>query len=119
MIETLTAAGKTDLIPPQLRRLRGLVGVPRLAMRVTAMTSKWLFKSGRPEEGVLELDALGNVSEVKDSLALSLIAQHSDMTDEERKRVLQRAVEVASCDEERHLAELTLTSYLMRGHGID
>lgn len=113
MIRALSAAGKTELILPQLRRLRELVGVPRLAMRVTAITSRWLFESNRYEEAVLELDALGNVSELKDSLALFLIARHTDMTRAERKKVLQKAIEVAACDEEKQLARLNLAESLL------
>jgi tetratricopeptide (TPR) repeat protein len=84
-------------------------------MRVTAITSRWLFASERYEEAVLELDALGNVSELKDSLALFLIARHSDMKDQERKRLLQKAIEVAACDEEKQLARLNLASSLLEG----
>jgi hypothetical protein len=113
MVRALSAVRKTDLILPQLRRLREVVGVPRLAMRVTAITSRWLFQSERYEEAVLELDALGNVSELKDSLALFLIARHTDIPWAERKKVLQKAVEVAACDEERQLARLNLAESLL------
>jgi hypothetical protein len=113
MIRALSLAGKTELILPQLRRLRLLVGVPRLAMRMTAIASSWLFASGRPEEAVLELDALGNVSDVKDAMALSLLAQHADLTDEGKRDVLERAIQVAACADEKQLAQIDLASHLL------
>ena len=81
-------------------------------MRITALASSWLFECGRPEEAVLELDALGDPSELEDSLALSLVARHFDLPDENKKRVLQRAIDQSACDEERHLAKLSLAAHL-------
>jgi hypothetical protein len=114
----LKAVGKSDLVLPQLNRLRGLVGVPRLAMRLTALGSSWLFDCGKSEEAVLELDALGDPFELKDSLALSLVARHFDLSDENKKRLLQRAVDQSACDEERHLAKLSLASFLFTKQGV-
>lgn len=113
MIRALKAVGKSDLVLPQLHRLRELVGVPRLAMRVTALASSWLFECGRPEEAVLELDALGDPFELIDSLALSLVARHFDLSDENRKKILHRAIDQSACDEEKHLARLNLASHLV------
>lgn len=113
MIRALKAVGKSDLVLPQLHRLRELLGVPRLAMRVTALASRWLFESGKPEEAVLELDALGDPFELKDSLALSLVARHFDLSDENRKKILQRAIDQSANNEEKHLARLNLASHLV------
>ncbi len=113
MMRALKAVGKSDLALPQLHRLRDLVGVPRLAMRVTALASRWLFECGRPEEAVLELDALGDPFELKDSLALSLVARHFDLSNENREKILQRAIDQSACDEEKHLARLNLASDLV------
>ena len=112
MMQALKAVGKSDLVLPQLHRLRELVGVPRLAMRITALASSWLFECGRPEEAVLELDALGDPFELKDSLALSLVARHFDLSDENKKRVLLRAMDQSTYDEERHVAKLSLATHL-------
>jgi hypothetical protein len=116
MIWVLTAAEKTDQILFQLRRLTDFVGVPRLAVRITALTSRWLLSVERAEEGVIELDSLGSPYEVTDSLALALIARHFDLTDGQRKALLRRAIDVAFCDEEKQLARLNAASYLS-GHG--
>ena len=113
MILALSAANKSEMIVPQLRRLRDLTGVPRLAMRLTAIASRWLFESGRPEEAVLELGALGKVSELMDSMALSLVARHTDVTDNEKREALERAIKVAACKGEEHAAQLDLASYLL------
>ncbi len=112
MVRALNAVGKSALVLPQLHRLRELVGVPRLAMRITALASSWLFECGRPEEAVLELDALGDPFELKDSLALSLVARHFDLSDENKKRVLLRAMAQSTYDEERHVAKLSLATHL-------
>jgi hypothetical protein len=50
MIHALEFAQKMDLILPQLQRLRGAIGVPRLATRIGAITARWLFRSGHPAE---------------------------------------------------------------------
>ena len=112
MIRALVAADKADLVLPQLRRLRGLVGVPRVEMRVTAMTARWLFDCDRPEEAVLEMDALGNPFGLEDSLALSLVAQHADLSTKEKSMLLRMAIDKAAADEEKHLARLNLALHL-------
>jgi len=119
MIFVLSAAGKEELILPQLRRLREIVGVPTIAMRLVAMAASWLFESGRSEEGVLELDALGRVEDVSDSLALALVARFRDLSPAKSKGVLTRAIEVATCDEERQLARLDLARYLAKNAEAD
>jgi hypothetical protein len=112
MVRALIAADKADLVLPQLRRLRELVGVPRLAMRIAAMTAMWLFESARPEEAVLELGALGDPVGLDDSFALSLVAQHTDLTSKEKKLLLQRAIARSASDEEKNLARLNLALHL-------
>lgn len=112
MMEVLLAANKKELILPQLRKLRELVGVPRIAMRLTAITARWLIESERYEEAVLELDALGKLPEIKDSLALSLVARNKDLSDPEKREAFANAVELAACDEEKHFASLQLASCL-------
>ena len=61
MFIALALTGKTDLVLPQLRCLKELVGVPRIATRLTAIASRWLFLHGNAEEAVLELDSLGRI----------------------------------------------------------
>ena len=112
MVQALASSGKSDLILPQLRNLRKLIRVPRLAMRVTALAADWLFESGRPEEAVLELDALGDPLELKDSLALSLVARHFDLTEKEKKTILRLAIKHSASEVEKHIAMLSLASHL-------
>jgi hypothetical protein len=113
MIDALEFAGKTDLILPQLQRLRGAIGVPRLATRIGAITSRWLYLSGRQEEAVLELDRLGSPDALSDTLAIWLVVQNYDLSAKQREGLLSRAIDVAASDEEKNLARLELASYYM------
>jgi hypothetical protein len=113
MIDSLEFAGKTDLILPQLQRLRGAIGVPRLATRIGAITARWLFLSGHQEEAVFELDALGSPYQLSDTLAIWLVVHNYDLSEKQRENLLSRAIEVAASDEEKHLARLELASYYL------
>lgn len=116
MIHALEFAQKTDLILPQLQRLRGSIGVPRLATRIGAIAARWLYLSGHKEEAVLELDALGPPNQLSDSLAIWLVVHNYDLSEKQRESLLSRAIEVAASDEEMHLARLELAShYLANG----
>jgi hypothetical protein len=119
MIWTLASVGKTDEIHPQLQRLRELVGVPRLAMRIAAISARWLFTSARPEEAVLELNALGDPHQLNDSLAIALAVRHYDLTEESTERLLARAIDVAASDEEKQLARLNMASHLSTAANSD
>lgn len=112
MLWTLTEAKKTEECTAQLQRLRDLVGVPRLAMRIAAITARWLFQNGHPEEAVLALDALGDPHQLNDSLAIALAVHHFDLTEGNRERLLERAIAVAAGDEEKQLARLNMASHL-------
>ena len=111
MIHALEFAQKTDLILPQLQRLRGAIGVPRLATRIGAITARWLFLSGHQEEAVLELDRLGPPNQLSDTLAIWLVVHNYDLSEKQRESLLSRAIEVAASDEEKHLARLKLAAY--------
>jgi hypothetical protein len=116
MIHALEFAQKMDLILPQLQRLRGAIGVPRLATRIGAITARWLFRSGHQEEAVLELDRLGPPNQLSDTLAIWLVVHNYDLSGKQRESLLSRAIEVAASDEEKHLARLELASYYL-AHG--
>ena len=113
MLHALKFGQKTDLILPQLQRLRGAIGVPRLATRIGAITARWLFRSGHQEEAVLELDRLGPPNQLSDTLALWLVVRNYDLSEKQRESLLSRAIEVAASDEEKHLARLELASYYL------
>ena len=112
MLWVLTSVKKTEEGAAQLQRLRDVVGVPRLAMRIAAITARWLFQTGHPEEAVLALDALGDPHQLNDSLAIALAVRHFDLNDENRERLLERAIAVAAADEEKQLARLNMASHL-------
>jgi len=113
MIHALEFAQKTDLILPQFQRLRGSVGVPRLATRIGAITARWLFRSGHQEEAVLELDRLGPPNQLSDTLAIWLVVDNYDLSEKQRGSLLSRAIEVAASNEEKHLARLELASFYL------
>ena len=112
MLWTLTSCKKIEEGAAQMQRLRDLVGVPRLAMRIAAITARWLFQTGHPEEAVLALDALGDPYQLNDSLAIALVVRHFDLTEEDRERLLERAIAVAASEEEKQLARLNMASHL-------
>ena len=113
MIRALEFAQKADLILPQLQRLRGSISVPRLATRIGAISARWLFRSGHQEEAVLGLDCLGPPNQLSDTLAIWLVVRNYDLSEKQRESLLSRAIEVAACDEEKHLARLELASYYL------
>jgi hypothetical protein len=108
----LVAKGQSEEILPRLRRLRDFVGDPQLAMRMTALASEWLFESGKPEEAVLELEVLGGIGEITDSRALMLVAGHWDLT--EKEQAIRRAISFATCEDEKHIAQLRLAQLLAK-----
>ena len=112
MIDVLTSNGKTDLILPQLRRLREVVGIPRIVDRLTAISSGWLFSCGRPEEAILELDSLRNRADLEDVLAISFVTKYGDLHYEEKKVLLAKSIELASELFEKHPAQLNYASFL-------
>jgi hypothetical protein len=113
MIDALEFAGKAELILPQLQRLRGAIGVPRLATRIGAISARWLFLSGHQEEAVLELDRLGSPYQLSDTLAIWLVVRNYDLSEKQRESLLSRAIDVAASDEEKNLARLEMASYYL------
>jgi hypothetical protein len=114
MIGVLVVAGKSDFVLSQLQRLEELVGVPRLAMRVAALTAQWLFALGRPEEAVLELQRLGAPEKFSDALAISLAIEHFDLSYKRKKKLFATAISVSASEEERHSVSLEFAEFLSR-----
>jgi uncharacterized protein YchJ len=112
--ESLEATGNVDSFLPHLRQLSRIVGIPKIAMRLTALATRWLVKSRRIEEAVLELDTLGDIEKVDDSLALIVAADLLDLSENQAINLLIKAASVATCDEERWLAQLAQARRLVK-----
>jgi hypothetical protein len=102
--ESVSAAGHSEAMLFTYRRLQEILGVPALARRVVSFAARWLIRAGRIEEGLLELDSLGEIGRSKDWLALTLAAQYGEYPDKELTKLLEKAVEAALESEERSLA---------------
>jgi hypothetical protein len=106
--DCILAGGNTDLMLFTYRRLQEILGVPALARRMVSLAARWLIRTGSLEEGLLELDGLGEITRCRDWLALTLAAQHGGYTDEHQTVLLEKAVEAALESIERSLALRTL-----------
>jgi len=108
------ANGTEDAFVAQMRQLARTIGVPKISVRLIALASEWFFRAGRIEEGILELDSLGNLRQVEDALALTIAARFCDLDNRAGEETLRRAASVALCKEERWAAELALAKRLLR-----
>ncbi len=118
MRDSLEANGKGDLFVPQLQYLAQIIGVPRLSMRLVALATRSLVKSGRIEEAILELDSLGKLDRIDDTLALVTAADLLDLPAEQAEELLLRACSVAACPEEKWSAQLALAERMLhKGEG--
>jgi len=113
MEDCLEANGNSDFFVPQVRHLAEIVGVPRLNMRLVALATHWLLKSGRVEEAILELDALGDLDKIDDAVALITAANVLDLSQEQRERLLIRASSVAADQSEKWRAQFALIEQLV------
>ncbi len=93
--------GTDDTFVPQLRHLARTIGVPKISARLIALASEWFFRAGRMEEGILELDRLGNLRNVDDALALTTAARFCDLGPRAREEMLRRAASAALSKEQR------------------
>lgn len=104
--------GEVDAVLNTYRRLAEMLGVPTVVRRVIALGARWLIRNDRKEEGILELDRLGPVAELTDTIALSLAAKYGDQEPEEKIRILESAVNFSLDDDERNMSLLRLADYL-------
>ena len=111
--ESLEANKHLDSFVPQLRRLSDVVGVPQLSARLVAVGARWLFQSGDYEGAVRELETLGNLERLNDTLALVLATKLFDLPLHKRREFLSRAASGALTKEERWLAEIELVRCLL------
>lgn len=112
LIETMEscmeANGTVELFLPKIRHLAGIIGVPRISMRLVALASHRLLKSGKIEEAILELDVLGDLNKVDDAVALVTAANVLDIPTERRRTLLERASSVAIGSREKWSAQFDL-----------
>jgi hypothetical protein len=106
--ECVLAGGNTESMLFTYRRLQEILGVPALARRMVSFAARWLIRTGSLEEGLLELDSLGEITRCRDWLALTLAAQHGGYTDEQQTELFEKAVDAALESIERSLALRTL-----------
>jgi hypothetical protein len=107
------ANGTDDALVHQLRHISQTIGVPDVSARLIGLASEWFFRQGRIEEGILELDRLGNLSDVHDSFVLTTAARFCDLDTRFREEMLRRAASGALCDAERWAAQLALANCLL------
>jgi tetratricopeptide (TPR) repeat protein len=81
-------------------------------LRLISLASQWFFRSGRIEEGILELDRLGDLNKVDDSTVLITAARFCDLDPQLCVRLLQRAPSIAISKEERWHAQFALAERL-------
>jgi hypothetical protein len=108
----LETAGRGELFVPLLRQLATVIAVPRLSMRLIAIASRWFMSSGRAEEAVLELDRLGDLAKVDDTLSLITATRIHDYSPEDTEQLLMKAVASAACKDEKWGAQLELAEHV-------
>jgi hypothetical protein len=75
---------------------------------MVSFAARWLIRNGNLEEGLLQLDGLGEITRSRDWLALNLAAEHGGYSDKQQTELLEKAVEAALESVERSLALRTL-----------
>jgi hypothetical protein len=109
----LQASGNAELFVPLVRRLAERIGVPRLSVTLTALVARSLFRSGQPEEAILELDRLGDIERVDDTLALITAARFHADDPKRTEQLLLKAIGAAVSDEERWAAQIELIEHML------
>jgi hypothetical protein len=109
----LEANGNDELFLPQMRYLASIIGAPRLSMRLVALASHWLLKSGRTEEAILELDGLGDMDKIDDSLVLLTVANLFDLSTKRKEKLLLRAFTLALSQEEEWLSTSAIVEHML------
>jgi hypothetical protein len=112
LAEAQKAAGADESFISQLHHLADTIGIPKISVRLVALASEWFFRSGRSEEGILELDRLGDLGKVDDTLALMMAAKCCDLDSSARERMIRRASSSALCKEEKWTAQFALARRL-------
>jgi len=112
LCEALIANRHSDSFLPQLRHISKVIGVPELSIRLTAIAARWLFEIGDYSGAVKEMETLGELERLNDTLALLLATQLLDLPVHKKSQYLERAVSGAFGEYERWVAELELVRHL-------
>lgn len=101
-----------DTFRDRLRNVSRVVGVPELSARLTAVAAGHALRQGDRLGAVEELERLGDLDRVKDTLALLIAADVYPSNHKDKLGFLQRARGAAITPVERATAELHLGRYL-------
>jgi tetratricopeptide (TPR) repeat protein len=98
---------------PQLRYISTVIGVPDLSVRIKSRVAQLLLASGEYSKAGEELRSLGDLDQVKDTLALILAGKLFELSAAKTIEILRRAVAQAFTDEEKQFAQIELISQLL------
>ncbi len=108
----LTINGHSDSFLYQLRHITRVIGVPELSVRITGLAAQWLLVNGDYVGAVKELETLGDLEKINDTLVLILSAKLFELPVHKQRQFLNRAVLNALWEKEKWLAELELIRHL-------
>jgi hypothetical protein len=111
--ETFTDNGHADAIVPALLHISEIVGVPEIAIRLSMLVAQSRWESGDIAGAVAEVEALGRLEDVNDTLALVLATKLVDLPGEQVIELLTRAALAAYCVSEKISAKLALAKHLL------
>jgi len=111
--ETLTANEHADALVPALDHLIEIIGVPEIAVRLIALAAQSLWQSEDVIGAVAKLEALGDLDQIDDSLALVLATKLMNLPSAKILELLKKGADAACDDSERLSARLELARYLI------
>jgi hypothetical protein len=109
--EILTANEHADALVPAVEHLSEIIGVPEIAVRLIALAGQSLWQSGDVAGAIAQLEALGKLDQVNDTLALVLASKLMALPSGKILELLKKAVDAACDDSERLFAKLELAKY--------
>ena len=112
--EVLEIAGRRADLVPRLRHISSIVGIPEATVHLTALAAGLLYEVGTRAEAAAELDRLGNLEDLSDSMALWVAALVFDGDHRECCQLFQRAIDRAEHGSTRCLIELDLADEYRR-----
>lgn len=104
--EVLRIGGRRADLASRLRHISTVVGVPEVSVRLAAHAARLRYEVGTRAEAAAELELLGDLDDVSDSLALWVAGRVFDSDHAESCRLFQRAIEHA--DDQRMLCFIEL-----------
>ena len=112
--EVLEIGGRRADLVPRLRHISSIVGDPEASVYLTALAARLLYEIGTRAEAAAELDRLGNLDDLSDSMALWVAGQVFDGDHVECCRLFQRAIDHAEHEGARCFIELDLADEYRR-----